>query len=221
MEKLFEEKMMQLFELLKKPGIQLGLLIAVMAVISGAGWAVYQTQIPPQQPIEFPHKVHVNLQIPCLYCHPGAWRQPSAGLPTVQKCWACHGQLKKYEDVAVDQWPAELQKLASYVVSHAPKPEPPTYKPIKWVPVYQVPDFVHFNHRPHVAAGLNCENCHGDMTKKTVATVEQTVNMGWCLNCHRARTENNSKNNPNNDPEITAQLAKKRTKLVDCGTCHY
>lgn len=219
MEKLFETTMMKLFEMLKKPRIQIVVLIGVMAVISGAGWAVYQTQIPPAQPIQFPHKVHVNLQIPCLYCHPGAWRQASAGLPTVQKCWACHGQLKKYENVPVTQWPAELQKLASYVTVSAD--QPPVYKPINWVPVYQVPDFVHFNHRPHIAAGLNCENCHGNMSEKTVETIEQTVNMGWCLNCHRNRTENNAQNNPNNDPEVAAMLAEKRTKLLDCGTCHY
>src|SRR5689334_5353044 len=212
MEKLFETSVMKLFEALKRPGIQITVLIAVMAIISGAGWAVYQTQIPPEQPIQFPHKVHVNLQIPCLYCHPGAWRQASAGLPTEQKCWACHGQLKKYENQPVITWPAELQKLAGYVQRN---------EPIKWVPVYQVPDFVHFNHRPHIAAGLNCENCHGDMSQKTVATLEQTVNMGWCLNCHRMRTENNFQNNPNNDPARTAQLAEKRTKLLDCGTCHY
>lgn len=212
MEKLFEESAMKLFEVVKKPGIQLTLLIAVLAIISGAGWAFYQTQIPPEQPIEFTHKVHVGLGIPCLYCHPGAWRQASAGLPTEQKCWACHGQLTKYKDVPVAQWPAELQKLAGYVERK---------EPINWVPVYQVPDFVHFNHRPHIAAGLNCENCHGDMSKKTVETVEQTVNMGWCLNCHRSRTENNAQNNPDNSPELAAQLAEKRTKLIDCGTCHY
>jgi hypothetical protein len=213
MEKLFEESAMKLFEVLKKPGIQLALLIAVLAVISGASWAFYEfTQTSPEQPIQFTHKVHVNMGIPCLYCHPGAWRQASAGLPTEQKCWACHGQLTKYKDVAVEKWPAELQKLAGYVERK---------EPINWVPVYQVPDFVHFNHRPHIAAGLNCENCHGDMSKKTVATVEQTVNMGWCLNCHRSRTENNAKNNPDNSPELAAQLAEKRTKLIDCGTCHY
>jgi len=53
---------------------------------------------------------------------------------------------------------------------------------------------------------LNCENCHGDMSKKTVATLEETVNMGWCINCHKTKTAN--------DPV-------KRTKLLDCGTCHY
>lgn len=212
MEKLFESSMTKLFEALKKPGIQIVVLIAVLAVVSGFGWAVYETQIPPEQPIQFPHKIHVDLQIPCLYCHPGAWRQASAGLPTVQKCWACHDQLKRFQGVKVDQWPPELQKLASYAQNQ---------KPIQWVPVYQVPDFVHFNHRPHIAAGLNCENCHGDMSQKTVETIEQTVNMGWCLNCHRNRTENNAQNNPTNDPQVAALLAEKRTKLTDCGTCHY
>lgn len=191
--------LMKLFELLKKPGTQIILLVAFLTLVSGAVWGLYQTQIPPEQPILFPHSVHVGLQIPCLYCHPGAWRQASAGLPTQQKCWACHGQLTKYfkPEKPVSEWPVELQKLNSYVQAN---------KPINWVPVYQVPDFVHFNHRPHIAASLNCETCHGDMSKKTVATLEQTVNMGWCINCHKAKTEN--------DPV-------KRAKLLDCGTCHY
>lgn len=191
--------MSKLLEILKKPGTQIILLVAFLILVSAGIWGLYLTQIPPAQPILFPHNTHVNLQIPCLYCHPGAWRQASAGLPTQQKCWACHGQLKKYYQpvVAIDQWPVELQKLNKFVVEN---------KPIPWVPVYQVPDFVHFNHRPHIAAALNCETCHGDMSKKTVATLEQTVNMGWCINCHKAKTEN--------DPE-------KRIKLLDCSTCHY
>ena len=61
---------------------------------------------------------------------------------------------------------------------------------------------------PHVAAGVYCETCHGNMavTGFTVAANPQVMNMGWCLECHRARTAE--------DPE-------KRTKLLDCGTCHY
>ena len=191
--------MSKLLVMLKNPGVQITALVVFLVLISAGIWGIYQTQVPPAQPIQFPHSTHVNLQIPCLYCHPGAYRQASAGLPTEQKCWGCHSQLKKYfqPPVPVDQWPVELQKLASYVKAG---------KPIDWVPVYQVPDFVHFNHRPHIAAGLNCENCHGDMSKKTVETIEQTVNMGWCINCHKARTEN--------DPA-------KRIRLLDCGTCHY
>jgi hypothetical protein len=79
-------------------------------------------------------------------------------------------------------------------------------KEIEWVPVAQVPDFVHFIHRPHIAAGLNCENCHGDISNVGIAVNPQTMNMGWCLNCHRERAGND---------------AAKLTKLTDCGTCHY
>jgi hypothetical protein len=186
----------KIFEFLFKPQVRIAILVAVLAIMGGAGWALYQTQIPPQQPIEFPHNLHVGFNIPCLYCHPGAFRQASAGLPTTSKCWGCHQNLAKYADPNA-VWPERLVKLREYALNN---------QSIPWVPVYQVPDFVHFNHRPHIAAGLNCENCHGDMSKKTVATVEQTVNMGWCLNCHRQRAADN--------PE-------KLTKLLDCGTCHY
>jgi hypothetical protein len=74
------------------------------------------------------------------------------------------------------------------------------------VPVAQVPDFVHFNHRPHVAAGLNCESCHGNVAGMTIYENPQVLNMGWCLTCHRERA---------------AGDAAKLTKLTDCGTCHY
>ncbi len=193
--------MQRVFELLKRKEILLLLLIAFMVVISGGAWALYQTQIPPEQPILFPHDIHVQLGVQCLYCHPGAQRQASAGLPSQQKCWACHGQLRKYWDpaapVPLEQWPVELQKLAGYVERG---------EPIQWVPVYMVPDHVHFNHRPHIAAGFACEQCHGDMSKQKVAQLQQTVNMGWCITCHQQNTVDN--------PE-------KRIKLIDCGTCHY
>lgn len=191
--------MPNLFELLKKPVVQIGILVFLLVFVSAAIFGLYLTQVPPEQPIAFPHDIHVNQQIQCLYCHPGAWKQASSGLPTTNKCWACHGQLKKYYDppVEVSQWPTELQKLYDYVN---------TGTPIQWVPVYQVPDFVHFNHRPHVASGLNCEDCHGDMSTKTVATLEQTINMGWCINCHQ---------------DSTADNPVKQAKLLDCGTCHY
>ena len=196
---------------LNQPLGRIGLLIAFLALFSVAAYGVYQTQQPPQQPIQFPHYLHVGLGIQCLYCHPGSLRGPSSGLPTETKCWGCHQQLSKYADGTV-ALPPDLQKLKQYVESGAP---------IRWVPVAQVPDFVHFNHRPHIAAGLNCETCHGNVAKMTVYQNPQVMNMGWCLNCHRARTEDNFQNNPNHDPAVSAMLAEKRTKLLDCSTCHY
>lgn len=204
----------RLFSWLNDPLGRIGVLIAFLTLFSGAAFGLYQTQTAPEQPIEFPHGLHVGLNVQCLYCHPGAYRQASAGLPTETKCWGCHQQLSAVQ--TEEQWQArpELVKLRNYVMNN---------EPIPWVPVAQVPDFVHFNHRPHIAAGLNCENCHGNMSdpKFTVAQNPQVLNMGWCLECHRNRTEDNTQNNPNGDPAVSATLNEKRTKLLDCGTCHY
>jgi hypothetical protein len=176
-----------IIQLLKKPLVQLGLVIVGALLVAGMIWGIYLSQIPPSQPIQFPHNTHVSLGIPCLYCHPGALRGPSPGLPTESKCWGCHQQITVRN--------SEIDKLVSYVKAN---------QPIPWVPVALLPDFVYFSHRPHIAAGLNCEDCHGEISQMTTA-VPQKMNMGWCLNCHKSRFAN--------DPVML-------TKLTDCVTCH-
>jgi len=199
------------FEWLMSPMGKVAVLIAVVSLFSLGAYGVYASQQAPEQPIQFTHKLHVGLGIQCLYCHPGALRGPSPGLPTITKCWGCHQQIAKTQTSDL------LKPMRDRI-------DPVTNQPMEgfaWVPVAQVPDFVHYNHRPHIAAGLNCEDCHGDLTKVTIYENPQVLNMGWCLNCHRSRTEDNVQNNPNNDPQVSALLAGKRTKLTDCGTCHY
>jgi len=196
----------KIFEWLMSPMGRVGVLIVALSLFSVAAYGVYTTQQPPEQPIQFRHDVHVKLGVQCLYCHPGALRGASPGLPTQNKCWGCHQQIAK------TQTSERLAVLVQYVENN---------KPIQWVPVAQVPDFVHFNHRPHVAAGLNCENCHGDLSKQEIYENPQVLNMGWCLTCHKSRTEDNIQNNPQNDPQVSALLNEKRVKLTDCGTCHY
>ena len=182
------------FEWVMGPMGRIAVLITALSLFSLAAFGIYQTQQPPDQPIQFTHKLHVGLGIQCLYCHPGALRGPSPGLPTQTKCWGCHQQIAKTFD---PNFPELSEKLVGYIERN---------EPIPWVPVAQVPDFVHFTHRPHIAAGLNCENCHGDMTQVEIAENPQVLNMGWCLNCHKSRAAD--------DPE-------KLIKLTDCGTCHY
>ena len=176
-----------IIQFLRKRPVQLGLVVLVVLFLSGIFWGIYQTQISPSQPIQFPHNIHVNLGIQCLYCHPGALRGPSPGLPTETKCWGCHQQITVRN--------SEVNKLISYVKQN---------KPIPWVPVFLLPDFVYYSHRPHIAAGLHCEDCHGEISQMTVAE-PRLMNMGWCLNCHKARYAN--------DPVML-------TKLTDCITCH-
>lgn len=181
----------RIFDWLKQPLGLIAVGITFLALFSLAAYGLYTTQQPPQQPIQFPHKTHVAFGIQCLYCHTGASKGPSAGLPSQAKCWACHNQIAKTQTSAL------LAPLKDAVMSGTP---------IQWVPVAQVPDFVQFNHRPHIAAGQSCENCHGDMTKVTVAENPQVFNMGFCLQCHT---------------KVAGDDKIKQAKLSDCATCHY
>ena len=194
------------FDWVISPMGRIAVLIGVLAVFSLAVYGISLSQGSPEQPIQFPHVRHVAAGVQCLYCHPGALRGPSPGLPTQNKCWGCHQQL------AITKSSKLLAPLRDAIANNTQ---------LVWVPVAQVPDFVHFTHRPHIAAGLNCENCHGDVSKMTVYENPQVLNMGWCLSCHKSRTEDNLTNNPNNETGVSATLQEKRTKLTDCGTCHY
>lgn len=182
-----------IISILKKPLAQIGLGIVILFLLGGATYTIRQGQLPPSQPIQFSHKKHLSLGIQCLYCHPGALRGQSPGLPTTAKCNGCHQQIAKTTPEPTPD--PELDKLAVYLKNNASIP---------WVPVAILPDFVYYSHRPHIAAGLNCENCHGEISQMTVAQ-PQLMNMGWCIGCHRARYAN--------DPVMLA-------KLTDCVTCH-
>jgi hypothetical protein len=177
---------MNLSSLIKRPWVRVGIGLVLLLVLGGAAGGIYLTQIPPEQPIHFPHSVHVALGAPCLYCHPGATSGPTAGLPSIGKCLGCHQQIPAST--------SDLVLLKSYADQN---------KPIAWVPVAIQPDFVHFNHRPHIAAGVACESCHGDVSKMTVAERPFVQNMGWCLDCHKKMRPLDF------------------VRLGDCATCHY
>ncbi len=188
----------RLIDWLKKPLGLIAVGIAFLALFSLAAYGISLTQTPPAQPVQFPHKTHVAFGIQCLYCHPGAAKGPSAGIPSEAKCWGCHNQIQKTLDsLKPDTKSPLLRPLAESVKSGIP---------LQWVPVAQVPDFVQFNHRAHVAAGQNCEDCHGDMSKVTVAENPQVFNMGFCLKCHQT---------------VAGDNHELLVKLTDCGTCHY
>lgn len=181
----------RILDWLKQPLGLIAVGIALLALFSLAAYGLYTTQQSPEQPIQFPHRTHAALGIQCLYCHPGAAKGPSAGIPSQAKCWGCHNQIAKTQTSAL------LAPLKHAVENGTP---------IEWVPVAMVPDFVQFNHRAHIAAGKNCEDCHGDMSKVTIAQNPQVMNMGWCLNCH---------------VKTAGADHEKLVKLTDCSTCHY
>jgi len=136
----------------------------------------------PRQLIPFPHVRMVNAGIPCLFCHPGATKSPTAGIPSVDRCIGCHKTIATSSPL--------IGRLFAYFD-----------QPIPWQRINQLPRFVHFSHEVHVARGLNCETCHGDVGKMDVTVAVYRFNMGFCLDCHAKQ--------PN------AQ------QLKDCGICHY
>ena len=128
--------------------------------------------IGPAQPISFSHRVHAGVKgISCRFCHPTVEDSANASLPPVQKCFYCH----KY---IIPKHP-EIVKEESYLTSA---------KALPWVRIFWVPDFVFFNHIPHVKwAKLDCIACHGDVrTKDRLQRVD--FQMGFCLDCHRKRS---------------------------------
>lgn len=151
-----------------------------------------------EQPIAYSHKLHAGeLQIACEYCHSNARKTIHAGVPPTQACMGCH----RYIDTT-DR--PELVKLKEY----SDKGEP-----IPWVKVHDLPDFVYFSHKRHVLAGVDCTECHGNPAQDfTVAQRVNTLQMGWCLNCH--------KNHPSVDANYGAQSELRRAEMKDCYTCH-
>ena len=136
-----------------------------------------------EQPIEFPHDVHVKVnKINCMYCHTYARRSKVAGIPPTSKCMGCHLV------IATDK--PRIKKLTEYWE----KREPP-----KWKKVHDVPDFVHFTHEKHLKrfifdnegmsvdrASEVCAFCHGDIKEMTVAQKVKPLTMGFCARCHEA-----------------------------------
>ena len=171
------------------------------------------TGFEPDQPIAFSHRLHAGeLAISCHYCHSTAERSRHAGIPASSTCMNCHRFITaKRADVRAEE---ELAKKEGRKPRPVMSPEVKkiydsvkTQEPIRWARIHQVPDFVYFDHRPHVAAGLECQKCHGPV--ETMERVRQvsTLNMGWCVNCHRGR-----------DGTMVRGLPVKASS--DCSVCH-
>ncbi len=178
----------------------------------------------PVQPIAFSHHLHAGeLGIQCLYCHPGAETSRTAGIPSGDTCMNCHHyvtaplSLMRQEDAAAqaaNRPPQlvvsdELRKLYdAMAVDRTMTPDPQRQRPIEWVRVHDLPDFVYFNHSAHVQIGVTCQHCHGPV--ETMQRVRQysSLSMGWCVSCHR-------------DATLHGVNGKRAEASTDCATCHY
>ena len=205
------------------------------------GWSYSGASTPmgraPQQPINFPHPVHVKqLGMNCLYCHYAANKGPDPGMPAVGTCMGCHlvvgpdrpaspaGPARRSEDIA---------KLQQYWRDSLPIP---------WVRIHKVPDYVQFPHMRHVNAGVTCQACHGDVQNMNVVYQYASLNMGWCVTCHVngytppsappaglepiAAQVRRLSDSPAPAPEAVpgpavGMTAYPRRARYDCSTCHY
>ncbi len=186
--------------------VAIGGLVVVISCVVVLFLCLYSINImenyQPSQPIEFPHDIHAGTNgIDCKYCHNSVDKSRTAGLPTVNVCMNCHKQItgagaqvakieKIYEAAG---WDPVALKFTNET------------KEIVWNKVHVLPDHVYFNHSQHVVVGgVDCKQCHGDMTKRKetaqVMSVEElnkvegnipltkrTLTMGWCIECHQEK----------------------------------
>jgi hypothetical protein len=171
-----------------------------------------------EQPVQFSHKHHVGDDgIDCRYCHTTVETAASAGMPATKTCMNCHSQLfatSPYLEPVRESWRSG--------------------KPIKWTRVHDLPDFAYFNHSIHVNKGVGCSTCHGRVDLMPLMWNVESLNMEWCLQCHRnpegvLREQKDITNMVWTPPANQAQEGKRlaahyniqpTSVLTSCSTCH-
>ena len=131
-------------------------------------WVTRQGQ-RPDQPVPFSHKHHVEgLGLQCQYCHTQVEKAAYAGIPPTKTCINCHAQIWTNADL--------LEPVRQSWATGAS---------IQWIRVHDLPDYVYFNHEIHVNKGIGCASCHGRVDEMPLMYQQNTLQMEWCLNCHR------------------------------------
>jgi mono/diheme cytochrome c family protein len=171
-------------------------------IVKGAIGLGRSQNYQPEQPIFYSHKVHAGVnQINCLYCHGSAMEGKHANIPSVNVCMNCHMTINEYtgsagklfrEDGTEVNGTAEIQKIyAASGWDPAKKQYANQGKEIQWTKIHNLPDHVFFSHAQHVNAGkVQCQTCHGEITKMDEVYQFADLSMGWCINCHRTTKVN-------------------------------
>jgi hypothetical protein len=198
-------------------------------LLGAAAWAITainrtpwitEVEVARDQPVPFSHKHHVQgIGIDCRYCHTSVEEAAFAGIPSTKTCMTCHSQV--WKDAPILEPVRESYR---------------TDRSIEWTRVHDLPDFVYFNHSIHVKKGIGCESCHGRVDHMPLMWREESLNMEWCLGCHRdpgAYVRPRDKvftmgfDPEKADPPTTqAELARKLLpayhveSFTNCSTCH-
>jgi hypothetical protein len=199
-------------------------LIVILLLLSASGaiaWLVnrssYFTRVGEAlpQPVPFSHEHHVGgLGIDCRYCHQTVEVAAFAGMPPTHTCMSCHSQI----------W-ANSTMLEPVRASYREN------VPLAWTRVYDVPDFVYFNHSIHVRKGVGCVTCHGRIDRMPLTMKATSLHMAWCLDCHRQpekyvrpreRVFDMAWRPQEDQLAMGSRLVKEYgiRRLIDCYTCH-
>lgn len=178
-------------------GLALAIVLALIGYFVIQAWwsqppAVLGFGDGPEQPIAFPHTVHVNTAgLDCQFCHRTVSTDEAAGVPAVAQCQFCHD----FDRItgANSSSPSAQEEIAKLIGELGGVPDP-----VNWVRVHRMPDHVQFVHAPHIQQGFACSTCHGDIASMQVVEQVRNLKMRDCVDCHRE----------NNAP-------------TDCTTCHY
>ena len=179
----------------------------------------------PTQPIKFSHKLHAGQdKINCQYCHSGAEKSKTAGIPSANVCMNCHKYIQEGPVYGKDEI-AKIYAALDYDPATTKYGNNP--KPIQWTRIHNLPDLAYFNHSQHVKVGkIECQKCHGPVEEYDYDGMKQfsQLTMGWCIDCHR-KTDVNTKGNAYYDKlmELHDNKAMKVEDIggLECSKCHY
>ena len=189
-------------------------LLGLFAEVNRSPWMT-QVHTARDQPIQFSHERHVaGNGIDCRYCQTSVEESGFAGIPPTKTCMNCHSQ----------------------IFANSPFLEPVresfrTGRSIQWTRVHDLPDYVYFNHSIHVYKGIGCTTCHGQVDRMPLMFQAQSLQMEWCLDCHRDPERYVRPRSavfavdyqaPPNQAELGARLVAdyQIQKLTSCSTCH-
>jgi hypothetical protein len=178
---------------------------------------VNHVNIPKDQPVAFSHKHHVTgMGIDCRYCHSTAETAAFAGIPPTETCMTCHSQV--WTDAPI------LEPVRASLRTNTS---------LQWTRVHDLPDFVYFNHSIHVSKGVGCQTCHGQVDQMPLMWKANSLNMEWCLECHRNpalflrprdQVFNMQYTPPANQEALGRQLVAEyrvqTSQLTNCSICH-
>ncbi|EMY81248.1 heme-binding cytochrome, cytochrome c3 superfamily protein [Psychroflexus gondwanensis ACAM 44] len=220
-------------------------LVSVVFLLLAVAWGGYgflmqvgvDQGYEPIQPIHYSHRIHAGEnQIECKYCHSSARVSKHSGIPSLNVCMNCHKQIAEVapetatEEYSKEFYDNEIQKLYEATGwDTSSQSYTGETKPVKWVRIHNLPDFVYFNHSQHVTVGgIECQTCHGPVETYEIQKQYAPLTMGWCINCHR---ESNIKVEGNAYYEkIHEELSEKygveelsvaEMGGLECGKCHY